>query len=204
MNKSKAMTPEQRVESHFSDSIAALKRAQSDLSAVTLDAGQHLAERLAAGNKILICGNGGSCADAMHFSSELLNKFLMERAPLPAVCLAADAATLTSIANDYRFKDIFSKQITALGNEGDVLVAFSTSGDSENILEAISAAHQQGMSCVALTGRDGGRLAPLLNIDDIEVRINDNTTARIQEAHGLLIHIFCDLIDHQLFGEPHE
>lgn len=193
------MTPEKRVQQHFSDSIDTLQTALNALHNPTAVAGQLLADRLAAGNKILICGNGGSAADALHFSSELLNKMHMERAPLPAISLAGDAPTLTSIANDEHYAQVFSKQVTALGQPGDVLVAISTSGQSENVNQAIHAAHEQKMFCVAFSGKSGGEMANILRSDDIELRVPSETTHRIQEVHGLIIHCLCDLIDHQLF-----
>lgn len=194
------MTPEQRAQTHFSDSIAVLQSAMSALQPAVTVAGKLLADRLDAGNKILICGNGGSAADALHFSSELLNKMHMERRPLPAISLAGDAPTLTSIANDERYAHVFSKQVEALGQPGDVLVALSTSGNSANVNEAVRAAHGQQMYCLALSGKSGGELAKLLGSDDIELRAPSDVTHRIQEVHGLIIHILCDLIDHQLFA----
>ena len=167
-------------------------------------AGALLANQLSAHKKILICGNGGSAADAIHFSSELLNKMHMERPPLAAISLTGDVSTLTSIANDYRYAQIFSKQVSALGNTGDVLVALSTSGNSDNIIEAIHAAHEKSMQCIAMTGHDGGKIAPILDHTDIELRVPSTVTHRIQEIHGLVIHCLCDLIDHQLFGDTAE
>ena len=150
--------------------------------------------------KILACGNGGSAGDAQHFSSEMLNRFERERPSLPAIALTTDSSTITSIANDYSYEEVFSKQIRALGQEGDVLLAISTSGNSANIIQAIHAAHDRNMYVVALTGRDGGQIAPLLLPDDIEIRVPSNVTARVQEVHLLVIHSLCDLIDRQLFG----
>lgn len=150
--------------------------------------------------KILSCGNGGSAADAQHFSAELVNRFEKERPGLPAFALTTDSSTLTAIANDYNYNQIFSKQITALGQPGDVLLAISTSGNSANVLEAINASHEREMIIVALTGKDGGSIARLLKEQDIEIRIPSNRTARIQEVHLLVIHCLCDFIDTQLFG----
>ena len=146
------------------------------------------------------CGNGGSAGDAQHFSSELLNRFERERPSLPAIALTTDTSTITSIANDYSYNEIFSKQIRALGQPGDVLLAISTSGNSANIIQAIQAAHDREMIVVALTGRDGGGMASLLLPEDVEIRVPANVTARIQEVHLLAIHCLCDLIDSQLFG----
>ena len=150
--------------------------------------------------KILSCGNGGSAADAQHFSSELLNRFELERPGLPAMALTTDSSTLTSIANDYAFVEIFAKQVRALGQPEDVLLAISTSGNSENVVRAIHAAHERGVRVVALTGRDGGAIAQSLGADDIEIRVPAERTCRIQEVHLLVIHCLCDLIDTELLG----
>ena len=155
---------------------------------------------LLSGNKILSCGNGGSAGDAQHFSSELLNRFEQERPSLPALSLCTDNSTLTAISNDYSYDEVFSKQIRALGQPGDLLLAISTSGQSTNVLQAISTAHDKEMNVVALTGKDGGQLAELLGENDIEIRVPSDSTARIQEVHLLVIHCLCDLIDNQLFG----
>ena len=151
------------------------------------------------GGKILCCGNGGSAADAQHFSSELLNRFETERPSLPAMALTTDASTVTSIANDYHFNEIFSKQVRALGHTNDILLAISTSGNSQNVIAAIEAAHEKGMIVVALTGKEGGLMADALSENDIEVRVPAFVTARIQETHLLTIHCLCDIIDHKLF-----
>ncbi len=160
-----------------------------------------LAHCLLNDGKILCCGNGGSAAEAQHFSSELLNRYERDRPGLPAIALTTDTSALTSIANDYRFAEVFAKQIRALGHPNDLLVLYTTSGNSANILSAATAAHDRDMSIIALSGRSGGRLAALLRETDIEIRVPSETTARIQEAHLLITHCFCDLIDHQLFGE---
>ncbi|MEL7401623.1 MAG: SIS domain-containing protein, partial [Pseudomonadota bacterium] len=139
--------------------------------------------------------------DAQHFSSELLNRFERERPSLPAIALTTDPSTMTSIANDYSYNEVFSKQIRALGNPGDVLLAISTSGNSANVIQAIQAAHEREMTVVALTGKDGGGMASLLTADDVEVRVPSDVTARIQEVHLVVIHSLCDFIDCSLFGE---
>jgi len=159
-----------------------------------------LADCLDRGGKILSCGNGGSAADAQHFAAELLNRFEIERPPLAAVALTTDSSTLTSIANDYAYEDIFAKQVTALGKPGDILLAITTSGNSANVTQAVHAAHENQLSIVVLSGCDGGELAGALNSDDIEIRAPATRTARIQEVHLLVIHCLCDLIDHKLFG----
>ena len=150
--------------------------------------------------KILSCGNGGSAGDAQHFSAELLNRFEIERPGLPAVALTTDSSTLTAIANDYEYDQIFSKQILALGTNRDVLLAISTSGNSSNIIKAVQAAHERNMLVLSLTGNKGGKLAKLLKGDDIEIRVPSDRTARIQEIHLLVIHCLCDIIDAILFG----
>ena len=152
-------------------------------------------------SKILSCGNGGSAADSQRFSSELLNRFEMERPGLPAFTLTADSSTLTSIANDYQFADIFSKQIRALGQPGDILLALTTSGESHNIIHAIDAAHDRDMTVIALTGCEGGQVAYLMQNDDIEIRVPHWTAARIHEVHITIIHSLCDLIDNNLLGQ---
>ncbi len=157
-----------------------------------------LTTALTAGRKILICGNGGSAADAQHFSAELLNRFESERQPLPAIALTTDSSTLTSIANDYAFKEVFAKPVRALGQAGDILVALSTSGKSDNVNAAVRVAQEKGLGIIALTGRDGGILASLLRPNDIELRVPDQSTARIQEMHILILHTFCAVIDRHL------
>jgi D-sedoheptulose 7-phosphate isomerase len=153
-----------------------------------------------ADHKILSCGNGGSASDAQHFSSELLNRFERERPGLPAIALTTDSSTITSISNDYTFDDIFSKQVSALGQQGDVLLAISTSGNSANILRAVMSAHQRQMRCVVLSGNTGGDLVSILEDDDVFISIPAKSTARIQEIHIIVIHCLCDLIDTQLLG----
>jgi D-sedoheptulose 7-phosphate isomerase len=194
------MDAETRVREHFAESIATKQAAVSQLSQSITNAGQLMSQSLLEEGKILSCGNGGSAGDSQHFSSELLNRFEMERPGLPAVALTTDTSTLTSIANDYAFDDIFAKQVRALGRQNDVLLAISTSGNSENVCRAIVAAHERAMKIVALTGRDGGRMAGLLADEDVEIRVPANRTARIQEVHLLVIHCLCDLIDTTLLG----
>lgn len=190
----------QRIRQLFADSIETKMKAGEVLPEVILAAGEVMVQSLLNGGKILSCGNGGSAGDAQHFSSELLNRFERERPPLPAVALTTDSSTLTSIANDYSYNEIFSKQVRALGGNRDVLLAISTSGNSANVMEAIRAAHDRGMKVVAMTGRDGGAMAPLLRDGDVEIRVPASSTARIQEVHLLVIHALCDHIDQQLFG----
>lgn len=189
-----------RIRQMFVDSIEAKMASAEVLPELIEAAGQRMVEALLNGGKILTCGNGGSAGDAQHFSSELLNRFERERPALPAIALTTDSSTLTSIANDYSYNEIFSKQIRALGNPSDVLLAISTSGNSANVMQAIQAAHDKGLVVIALTGRDGGKMAPLYTGADIELRVPSDSTARIQEVHLVIIHALCDYIDQQLFG----
>jgi D-sedoheptulose 7-phosphate isomerase len=193
-----------RITQHFNDSIQAKQQALNTVAPGIAHAAEAITRALLNDRKILACGNGGSAADAQHFSSELLNRFEMERPGLPAIALTTDSSTLTSIANDYQFEDIFAKQVRALGQPGDVLLAISTSGNSPNIVSALHAAHDREMTVVALTGRDGGLMSDLLIDQDVEIRVPALSTARIQEVHILVIHCLCDLIDHLLLGQPHD
>jgi D-sedoheptulose 7-phosphate isomerase len=194
------MDPVTRVREHFAESIATKESAVGVLSESIAAAGALMSQSLLDDGKILSCGNGGSAADSQHFSSELLNRFEMERPGLPAMALTTDSSTLTSISNDYAYEEIFSKQVRALGKSQDVLLGISTSGNSENVMRAIAAAHERGMKVVALTGRDGGRMADMFTPDDVEIRVPATRTARIQEVHLLVIHCLCDLIDTTLLG----
>ncbi|PKM30548.1 MAG: phosphoheptose isomerase [Gammaproteobacteria bacterium HGW-Gammaproteobacteria-11] len=194
------MDMQHRIRQLFTDSIETKTRAMDVLGPSIEQASQLMVNCLLNEGKILTCGNGGSAGDAQHFSSELLNRFERERPSLPALALTTDSSTITSIANDYSYEEIFSKQIRALGQPGDVLLAISTSGNSGNVLQAIQAAHDRDMLVVALTGRDGGAMASLLLPEDAEIRVPARSTARIQEVHLLAIHCLCDLIDRQLFG----
>ena len=190
-----------RVKQNFEDSIRIKQQSLEPLALVTAQAASLITLALDKGGKILSCGNGGSAGDAQHFSSELLNRFEMERPGLPAVALTTDSSTLTSIANDYDYGQIFSKQILALGNPGDVLLAISTSGNSDNVCKAVEAAHTRHMQVVALSGRDGGNMAALLQAPDIEIRVPATSTARTQEVHLLVIHCLCDLIDQHIASQ---
>ena len=190
----------ERVLSQFHESIA-LARASEALAPAIVDAGRLLSACLAGGGKILCCGNGGSAADAQHFTGEMLGRFEIERPGLAAIALSTDTSALTAIANDYEYADIFAKQVGALGRTGDALLAITTSGNSENVARAVQTAHEQGMHVVAMTGRDGGSLAGMLDRGDIELRVPGRRTSRIQEVHGLIIHCICDLVDAELIGE---
>lgn len=191
----------QYIKQHFQDSIETKADAAEILLPYIAHAGETMAACIKDGHKILSCGNGGSACDAQHFSAELLNRFERERPNLPAISLTCDTATITAIGNDYNYNDIFSKQIYALGQTDDILLAITTSGHSKNILNAISAAHEKQMQVIALTGKDGGPAAGLLKEKDIEIRVPSKRTPRIQETHILIIHCVCDLIDQILFGQ---
>ena len=190
-----------RAKQHFNDSIKTKQQSLELLAPVIARAAGRISLTLDQGGKILSCGNGGSAGDAQHFSSEMLNRFEMERPGLPAVALTTDSSTLTSIANDYDYSQIFSKQVLALGNRGDALLAISTSGNSGNVIKAVEAAHTRNMQVVALSGHDGGRLSGLLEDTDVEIRVPVNSTARIQEVHLLIIHCLCDLIDQHIASQ---
>ena len=190
-----------RIIGHFGASIETKTLSAEELPPYIESAAQVMVNSLLNGGKILSCGNGGSAGDSQHFSSELLNRFERERPSLPAIALTTDSSTVTSIANDYSYNEVFSKQIRALGNAGDVLLAISTSGSSANVVQAIQAAHEREMTVVALSGKDGGHMASLLTGPDVEIRVPSNVTARIQEVHLVVIHCLCDLIDCSLFGE---
>jgi len=195
------MEPLTRIERHFVASLEAKQRTLAAMGPRIVQAAELLAERLRRGHKILVCGNGGSAADAQHFAAELVNRFEIERPGLAAIALTTDSSALTSIANDYAFEQIFARQVRALGRPGDVLLAISTSGHSPNVLVAIDAARELGMATLALTGRDGGRMTEQLDGEDIEIRAVASATARIQETHILIIHCLCDMVDWLLFGK---
>ena len=189
-----------RIGQHFQDSIDVKQQSLEVLIETINRAGEAMVNSLLNNGKILSCGNGGSAGDAQHFSAELLNRFEKERPGLPAIALTTDSSTLTAIANDYSYEEIFSKQVSALGQAGDVLLAISTSGNSANVAAAIKAAQERKMLTVVLSGNDGGLMTGLLGNQDIEIRVPSNRTARIQEVHLVVIHCLCDFIDTQLFG----
>ncbi len=190
-----------RIVSQFDESIRAKQTAAAVLAAPLAAAVEVMSDTLRAGGKIMACGNGGSAADAQHFAAEMLNRFEMERPPLAAIALTTDTSTLTSIANDYRYEEVFAKQVRALGRRGDVLLAISTSGNSANVIEAMHAAHGAGLHVVALTGRNGGRMADLISDRDVHICVPIERTARVQEVHLLALHCLCDGIDHLLYGD---
>ena len=189
-----------RIGQHFQDSIAVKQQSLEALIEPIHRAGESMVNSLLNNGKILSCGNGGSAGDAQHFSAELLNRFEKERPGLPAIALTTDSSTITAIANDYSYEEIFSKQVSALGQPGDVLLAISTSGNSANVAAAMKAAQEREMLTVMLSGNEGGMMAGLLGDQDIEIRVPSRRTARIQEVHLVVIHCLCDFIDTQLFG----
>ena len=191
-----------RIAAHFSEAASLKLQASKMLAEPLARSVEIMVASLSAGGKILACGNGGSAADAQHFAAELVNRFEVERPPLASVALTTDSSTLTSIANDYDFNQIFEKQVRAIGRKGDVLLAISTSGNSPNVLAAIRAAHELGIAVVALVGRDGGKIAAALKGSDVNVCVPHERTARIQEVHLLALHCLCDGIDYQLSQAP--
>jgi len=190
-----------RIRSNFDASVAAKQQTLESAAPAIAEAARRITHALLGGHKLLACGNGGSAADAQHFVSEMVNRFELERPGLPALALSPDSATLTSIANDYDFSEVFAKPVRALGQAGDLLLAITTSGNSANVLRAVQAAHERGLGVIALTGRDGGALPALLRDEDLEIRVPAQATARVQEVHILVIHCLCDLTDRQLLGQ---
>lgn len=188
----------------FTESIQTQIAAAEALPDAIAKAAQVMVQSLLNGNKILCCGNGGSAANAQHFASCLINRFETERPSLPALALTADTTILTAVANDYSGDQVFSKQVRALGQAGDVLFVLSTSGNSKNIIKAMEAAVTRDMTIIALTGKDGGEMAGLLGENDVEIRIPSHRTARIHEVHMVTLHCLCDLIDQVLFPAHEE
>jgi D-sedoheptulose 7-phosphate isomerase len=178
-------------EAAFAATIALHDRVRRNIGP-TLMAVQAIDEALSAGGKVLAFGNGGSATDAQHLAAELVGRFMRERAALPAIALTADTAILTSIANDYSFKQVFARQIEALGQAGDVAFGISTSGDSPNVALALQVARAKGLKTIALTGRDGGAAG---RAADLHVNVPDQSAARVQEVHRTLIHVLCELIE---------
>ncbi len=190
----------ERIQQLFKDSIQTKTVAANQLPEIISHAAQNMIEALLNGKKIVACGNGGSAADAQHFAAEMINRYERERPELPAIALTTDSSILTSIANDYHYNQVFAKQIRALGQPDDILLAISTSGNSPSVTLAIEAAHSRNMKTIALTGKSGGDIPKYLKENDIEIRVPSETTARIQEIHLLILHSLCDVIDQQLFG----
>ncbi len=183
---------------------AALKRSIATLDAFAKEglepvvrAAESMAQAMTSGRKVLAFGNGGSAADAQHFVAELVNRYQMERPPLPAIALTTDTSTLTSIANDYHFDEVFVRQIKALGIEGDVALGISTSGRSPNVLKGLAAARGRGLVTVGLSGAGAGEMAPLC---DILITVPSEETPRVQEVHAVVVHLLCEMVDVKLFG----
>jgi D-sedoheptulose 7-phosphate isomerase len=192
---------ELRIQQHFIDSADLKYQAASVLSKPIADAVAAMLACVTSGGKVLACGNGGSAADAQHFAAEFVGRFERERPELGAIALTTDTSILTAIANDYDFSQIYSKQVRALGQAGDVLLAMTTSGNSGNVLAAIEAAHEREMIVVALTGKGGGKVTSALRETDVHICVPHDRTARIQEVHLLVLHCLCDGVDTQLLGE---
>ena len=187
-----------RTSQHFFDSIAVKQEAEKVLSEPVARSILVMVDCLQSGGKILICGNGGSAADAQHFAAELIGRFERERQELAAIALTTDASILTAIGNDYGYDEVFSKQVRGLGKKDDSLLAISTSGNSKNVVKAIEAAKKMGIKVIALTGNGGGKMAGMLDGGDIHLCAPSERTARIQETHLVLLHALCDGIDHLL------
>lgn len=191
----------QRILAHFQESAELKMKSAATLAQPISQAIELMFNALSNGNKILACGNGGSAGDSQHFAAELVGRFERERFPLPAIALTTDTSIITAVGNDYSFREIFSKQVQAFGQAGDILLAISTSGNSGNVLAAAEAALEREMRVVALTGKDGGALGRLLTDADVHINVPHSRTARIQEVHLVAIHAICDGLDVALFGE---
>lgn len=191
------------IKKNFTESIQTKIAALEELPEPIEKAAQMMIDALISGNKILSCGNGGSAGHAQHFSSKLLNRYERSRPPLPAIALTTDSSTITSIANDFSYNEVFSKQVKALGQPGDILLAISSSGNSANVINAMQAALTRDMTIVALTGKDGGEMAGLIGENDVEIRVPSSKSIRIQEVHLLVIHNLCESIDNTLFPNIH-
>ena len=191
----------EHLRTHFEEGIEQRTRMAQTLPAEIAKAGEALAAALKSGHKALACGNGGSAADSQHFAAELVGRFERERPGLPGIALTVDTSALTAIANDYDYDRVFSKQVEALGNAGDVLLAISTSGNSKNCIEAIKAAQAKGLIVISLTGRDGGAMGRMMRSNDFHLNVSHPRTMRVQEVHLLVIHCLCEVVDNVLFGE---
>ncbi|MBL4822601.1 MAG: phosphoheptose isomerase [Colwellia sp.] len=191
----------EQIQNNFTESIQTQIAATEAISPAIEQAGMMMVQSLLAGNKMLACGNGGSAGHAQHFCSQLLNRFETERPSLPAISLVAGSATITSIANDSQYDEVFSKQIRALGHNGDILLAISPSGNSKNVIKAVESAVSRDIPIIALTGNDGGDIAGLLGEGDVEIRVPSARTARINEVHLIVLHCLCEIIDTTLFPQ---
>jgi len=198
MDKNTIERLRQRASQHFLDSIAVKQEAERVLPESVARGVVAMVECLRAGGKIMACGNGGSAADAQHFAAELIGRFERERQELAAIALTTDSSILTAVGNDYSYDEVFSKQVRGLGKKGDILIGISTSGNSKNVLKAIEAAKKMGIKVIALTGNGGGKIATLLDADDVHLCAPSTRTARIQETHLVLLHGLCDGVDHLL------
>lgn len=194
------MSLEDRITSIIDENAVTIQRTRDELAPLIANASEFMVQCLLSDHKVLACGNGGSANIAQQLSAKMLNRFERERPALPTIALTTDSSTITSISNDYSYNEIFSKQIRAIGHDGDILLVISSSGNSANIVQAIQAAHDRNMQVIALTGIDGGDCARLMHNGDIEIRVPSDSTPRIQECHMLIIHMLCDLIDCQIFG----
>lgn len=192
---------EERVKHLFGINIEAKIAAADALSGLVAKAAQRLVNCLLNDGKIYICGNGGSSANCMHFSSLMMNHFEVERPSLPVFNLSSDLSSISSFANENHYSQVFARQIQALGQEQDVLIILTTTGNSDSILHALHAADEKGIDTIALSGRDGGVLANHMGPEDIEIRVSSDSSARIREIHLFILHCFCDLIDQSLFGQ---
>jgi D-sedoheptulose 7-phosphate isomerase len=191
----------QRILAHFQESAELKMKSAALLAQPISQAIELMFNALSNGNKVLACGNGGSAGDAQHFAAELVGRFERERFPLPGIALTTDTSIITAVGNDYSFNEIFSKQVQAFGQAGDILLAISTSGNSANVLAAVEAALEREMRVVAMTGKDGGQLGRMLTDADVHINVPHARTARIQEVHLVAIHSICDGLDVALFGE---
>ena len=191
----------EHLKQHFMEGVELRTRMAETMPKEIARAGEALAQALKSGRKVLSCGNGGSAADSQHFAAEMVGRFERERPGLPGIALTTDTSALTAIANDYGFDRVFSRQVEALGQAGDFLLAISTSGNSKNVVEAIKAAHAKGLVVIALTGRDGGATAKMLRPQDFHLNVAHPRTMRVQEIHLLAIHCLCEVVDNVIFGE---
>ena len=191
----------EHLKKHFLEGVELRTRMAETMPKEIARAGEALAQALKAGRKVLSCGNGGSAADSQHFAAEMVGRFERERPGLPGIALTTDTSALTAIANDYDFDRVFSRQVEALGQAGDFLLAISTSGNSKNVIEAIKAAHAKGLTVIALTGRDGGAMGKMLHPQDFHLNVAHPRTMRVQEIHLLAIHCLCEVVDNVIFGE---
>ena len=189
------------IHEHFNRHLQAVERAAVELAEPLARCAVQMTEALRGGGKVLVMGNGGSAADAQHFAAELVGRFLRERRALPAIALTTDTSILTAVGNDYGFETVFSRQVEALARPGDVVIGISTSGNSPNVLRALQAARKIGCSTVGLLGRDGGQIAPLV---DISLTVSSMDTPHIQEVHAMIVHILCDLVERQVCGETNQ